>query len=132
MFIAAPLPAPKATRGWLPDLTRNGFTDNTAANGITYYYVVTALDSLEKESANSNEASAQPVSGQGLGLVAEYKFENGAMDSSGNGFNGTVWRRTRATSAARWIPRQSISLVAIIPMSRFPTRLATISASASG
>ena len=74
----------------ISDLKRNFFTDNSAVNGVTYYYVVTSLDSLENESANSTQASAAPASGLNLGLVAEYKFENGAQDSSGNGFHGTV------------------------------------------
>ena len=72
------------------DIKRNFYTDNTAANGTTYYYVVTALDSLEKESSNSAQAAATPASGANLGLVAEYKFENGAQDSSGNGYHGTT------------------------------------------
>ena len=72
------------------DIKRNYFTDNTAANGTTYYYVVSALDSLENESANSTQTSAAPASNLRLGLVAEYKFENGAQDSSGNGFHGTL------------------------------------------
>lgn len=68
----------------------NSYTDNTAANGVTYYYVVTSLDSFENESGYSNQAVGTPVSGEGLGLVAEYKFENGAQDTGGNGFNGIV------------------------------------------
>ncbi len=34
------------------------FTDNTPANGFTYYYVVTAIDGSSNESANSNEVTA--------------------------------------------------------------------------
>ena len=36
------------------------YLDQTAANGIRYYYVVTALDDA-RESANSNETSAKPL-----------------------------------------------------------------------
>jgi hypothetical protein len=72
------------------DLTAPFYTDNTAANGTTYYYVVTALDSLENESGYSGQAMGTPVSGANQGLVAEYKFENGVQDTSGNGFNGTL------------------------------------------
>ena len=72
------------------DIKKNFYTDNTPVNGTTYYYVVTSLDSLENESGNSSQATAAPASGTGLGLVAEYKFENGAQDSSGNGFHGTI------------------------------------------
>jgi glycosidase len=38
----------------------NVFTDTTVANGITYYYVVTAISSQGLESDFSNEASALP------------------------------------------------------------------------
>ena len=72
------------------DIKRNYYTDNTPANGTTYYYVVTSLDSLENESGYSNQAATAPASGANLGLVAEYKFENGAQDSSGNGYHGTI------------------------------------------
>jgi subtilisin family serine protease len=37
-----------------------GYTDSTATNGVTYYYVVSAV-SASGESANSNEASATPT-----------------------------------------------------------------------
>jgi hypothetical protein len=40
--------------------TSASYTDTTVANGTTYYYVVSALNSVG-ESANSNEASALPV-----------------------------------------------------------------------
>ena len=72
------------------DIKNIFYTDNTPANGTTYYYVITSLDSLENESANSTQAGAAPAAGLNLGLVAEYKFENGAQDSSGNGFNGAL------------------------------------------
>jgi hypothetical protein len=39
--------------------TASNYTDNTAANGSTYYYVVSAVNSYG-ESANSSEASAAP------------------------------------------------------------------------
>ncbi|OPX87969.1 hypothetical protein [Pelotomaculum sp. PtaB.Bin117] len=40
-------------------VTATAYTDNDVTNGITYYYVVTALID-GKESGNSNEASATP------------------------------------------------------------------------
>jgi pectate lyase/pectin methylesterase-like acyl-CoA thioesterase len=40
--------------------TEVSFTDNTAANGTTYYYVVTAMKSTS-ESLNSNQVSATPI-----------------------------------------------------------------------
>ncbi len=39
----------------------SAYTDNTATNGTTYYYVVTAVDTSSNESGNSNEASATPA-----------------------------------------------------------------------
>jgi fibronectin type 3 domain-containing protein len=38
-----------------------GFTDTGLINGVTYYYVVSALNATLSESANSTEASAAPV-----------------------------------------------------------------------
>ncbi len=39
-------------------VTGTTFTDNTGTNGLTYYYVVTAVDAQATESGVSNEASA--------------------------------------------------------------------------
>jgi fibronectin type 3 domain-containing protein len=41
------------------------YTDNTVTNGITYYYVVTAVDTASNESGYSNEESATPNIGGG-------------------------------------------------------------------
>ncbi|MCC5464565.1 hypothetical protein [Pelosinus baikalensis] len=45
------------------------YLDTTVTNGITYYYVVTAVDSSNNESANSNEASATPQAPSSHGLL---------------------------------------------------------------
>lgn len=42
--------------------TQLSFTDSTGTGGTKYFYVVTAIDSLGVESANSNESSAIFVS----------------------------------------------------------------------
>lgn len=42
-------------------VSSSDYVDNTAANGTTYYYVVTALDISSNESAQSSEATATPV-----------------------------------------------------------------------
>jgi hypothetical protein len=41
-------------------LGSSDYTDNTASNGTTYYYVVTAVDTSSNESGYSNEDSATP------------------------------------------------------------------------
>jgi fibronectin type 3 domain-containing protein len=42
-------------------LSSSDYVDNTAVNGTTYYYVVTAVDISGNKSADSNEDSATPV-----------------------------------------------------------------------
>ncbi|MET3949054.1 hypothetical protein ABIB49_003780, partial [Arthrobacter sp. UYCu512] len=42
-------------------VTGTGYTDTTATNGTTYFYVVTAVDLSANESGPSNEAHAVPV-----------------------------------------------------------------------
>lgn len=67
-------------------LTASAYTDNTVSNGVTYYYVVTAVDTSGGESADSNEVSAAP---QGT-PIAHYELEGNMLDSSGNGNNATA------------------------------------------
>jgi len=74
----------------ISDLKWSYYTDNTVTNGTTYYYVVTSLDSFENESSYSSQVTSTPASGVNFGLVAEYKFENGAQDTSGNNYNGII------------------------------------------
>ena len=42
-------------------LTTSAYTDTTALNNVTHYYVVTARDESGNESTDSNEASATPL-----------------------------------------------------------------------
>ncbi|MBN1788388.1 MAG: PASTA domain-containing protein [Sedimentisphaerales bacterium] len=42
-------------------VTTSDYSDNSVTGGITYYYVVTALDTASNESGNSNEDSATPT-----------------------------------------------------------------------
>lgn len=53
-------------------VTTNGHDDLGLTNGVTYYYVVTALDA-RAESGHSNEAAARPEAPQAL--VAEVRYD---------------------------------------------------------
>jgi uncharacterized lipoprotein YddW (UPF0748 family)/fibronectin type 3 domain-containing protein len=59
----------------------SAYTDNTASNGTTYYYVVTAVDDTPNanESNISNEASATPQA------VAQIRIEAEDYDTGGEG-----------------------------------------------
>ncbi|MCH8066075.1 MAG: DNRLRE domain-containing protein [Chloroflexi bacterium] len=63
-------------------LTSSAYTDTGVANGVTYYYVVTAVDDCANESANSNEESAAYSV---FGAVADtyVKEEKGGDDNFG-------------------------------------------------
>jgi fibronectin type 3 domain-containing protein len=67
-------------------LTTSAHTDNTVANGVTYFYVVTAVDTSGGESAASNWVPAAP---QAAALV-HYELEANTLDSSGNGNHAIV------------------------------------------
>jgi autotransporter-associated beta strand protein len=73
--------------------TTASYTDTTVINGTTYYYVVSAL-SGSGESPNSVEVSAVPMSAVQASLKAYLKFDESsgttALDSTGNGWNGTL------------------------------------------
>jgi hypothetical protein len=66
----------------------NAFTDKSANQPRTYFYVVKAVDRSLNTSANSAEVSATPNCGPAL--VARYAFEGNASDSSGNANHATL------------------------------------------
>ena len=68
-------------------LTNNSFTDKSANQPKTFYYVVKAVDRSLNTSANSARVSATPNCGPAL--VARYSFEGNLNDSSGNANNAT-------------------------------------------
>ncbi len=63
-------------------LTNHAFTDKSANQPQTYYYVVEAVDRSLNMSANSAEINAAPACGPTL--VAHYTFDGNTNDSSGN------------------------------------------------
>ncbi|MEQ8821087.1 MAG: endonuclease [Sumerlaeia bacterium] len=56
------------------------YVDNTVTNGVTYYYVVTAVDTANNESNDSTPASATPETGPGL-IVAGPMAEPATISS---------------------------------------------------
>jgi hypothetical protein len=61
------------------------YTDHTVSNGVTYHYVVSAIDVNANESDNSEEVSATPQAGGFPALLVHYEFEENTLDSSGYG-----------------------------------------------
>lgn len=71
------------------------FTDNTANDGTTYYYIVTAIDANGNESVNSSEVSATSdgtapslqtasVNGNSLALNYDEVLDNGSVPAFGD------------------------------------------------
>jgi hypothetical protein len=69
-------------------LTTIAFTDKSANQPRTYFYVLKAVDRSLNASANSGEVSATPSCGPTL--VARYAFEENTSDSSGNANDATA------------------------------------------
>jgi fibronectin type 3 domain-containing protein len=67
-------------------LTASAYTDATVANGVTYFYTVTAVDTSGGESAKSNPLRATP---RGTPVV-HYRWEGNPLDDSGNGNHATA------------------------------------------
>jgi hypothetical protein len=100
-------------------VTVSAYNDAGLTNGITYYYVVTAKDVGDNESANSNEANAIPTDSDPT-LVGYWRFDEGsgtvATDASGNGNHGTLqngptWTTGQIGSALRFDGTNDLVLV---------------------
>jgi hypothetical protein len=69
-------------------VTNNAFTDKSANQAYTFYYVVKAVNQSAGQSPYSAAASATP--GGAPCLVAQYAMEGNLADSSGNANNGVL------------------------------------------
>lgn len=115
----------------------NGTTyiDNTVTNGITYYYVVTAIDGSGNESANSNEASATLVAAPvetGTALLQvtmsdssehEYKLSTAEIDGFVNWFNHYISTDTKSymlnkTAGKEYLAFDKIISFEVIPLTK--------------
>lgn len=66
------------------------YTDSDVTNGMTYYYVVSAVNEAG-ESPDSAQVSASPSAAIPIGLVARYTFDSGtANDTSGYNNHGVL------------------------------------------
>jgi len=70
------------------------YTDTDVTNGVTYYYVVTAVDLVSNESDYSNEDSARPV-GPPQTLLDD-GFEGTPWDANWDGNGTTTWTQDSA------------------------------------
>ncbi len=72
----------------------SNFTDDTAVNGVTYYYAVTATGTSKVETALSNEVSATPAAPQPIQLLEPSNLSAGVVstwpDQSGNNNDATT------------------------------------------
>lgn len=68
----------------------SSYLDTTVANGTTYYYVVTAVDTSANESASSNEAPATPLSSGGGDPTSMHVADLDGFSTSGKGQGWTA------------------------------------------
>ena len=74
----------------IDNTTVSDYTDTGLANGTTYYYVVTALDTSSNESGYSNEASATPHNPHYIYTPSTASVSPIAGDPEGDSFQLTV------------------------------------------
>jgi len=71
-------------------LTSSNYTDSAATNGVTYYYVVTAVDIYSSESGYSNEVSRLVIQESTTGFCSV----NDSIEHSNSGYTGTGYANT--------------------------------------
>ena len=81
-------------------LTNNAFTDSSANQPQTYYYVVQAMDGSLNTSGYSTEIRAAPTLAPAI--MAHYTFDGNTSDSSGNSNNPTVLNGLPALVAGKY------------------------------
>ena len=89
--------------------TGTTYTDTSAANGVTYYYIVTGVN-VSGEGANSNQVDATPqTSSASNSLVAiADSFDSQASPTVNNGYNATLY--TGSTEGSRLISYYKFNL----------------------
>jgi len=80
-------------------LSSSDYTDNDVTNGITYYYVVTAVDTSTNESAYSGEVSATPGSIVITSITIQentigFCSVDGDIESEHSGYTGSGYANT--------------------------------------
>lgn len=90
-------------------VTASEYTDDTVANGTTYYYIVTAVDASSNESYDSNEAFATPTVEDIEIIIQEYETgfcslvsdaEIDGIDSDHSGYTGDGFTNTANQNGA--------------------------------
>jgi hypothetical protein len=80
-------------------VTTPAYHDTSLTNGVTYYYVVTAVDTSDNETSHSREASAMPTSGY---FDFEYPSQT-AMETAGWTCQG-LWHLANEAECAGFSP----------------------------
>lgn len=80
-------------------VTTTTYQDTGLTNGVTYYYVVTAVDTSDDETHHSREARATPTTGQ---FDFEYLNQN-AMETAG-WLCSSLWHLTTETACSGFTP----------------------------
>jgi pectate lyase len=95
-------------------LTTSDYTDSSVTNETTYYYVVTAADTSDNESAQSTEVSARPSAGTPSLTIQEnapgFCHVDGIIDTKWAGYTGTGF--CDATNAAGTGINWSVNILA--------------------